>query len=184
MRIRILLAAVLMVCRHGRLSPFVHRSRLAVPRRGTGRLDARRSGRSGGHRLQLGHRAGPRRPRTAAAARQLRPQVHGHRRHRQPGDRPLPIADRTVAPQRPRAELRIRPARARQAAAEIRRPRRHAGAPAHGERRDPRRRGEGAPSQLQQRAGLADRRRDHHRHGRRSHQVSDRCRPISTRIRR
>ena len=42
--------------------------------------------------------------------------------------------DRAVARERPRAELRVRPARARQAAAQIRRPRRHARAHAPGER--------------------------------------------------
>ena len=59
-----------------------------------------------------------------------------------------------------------------QAAAQVRRPRRHAGAAALGERRDARGGGQGAAPQLQQRAGLADRRRDRHRHERRSHQVS------------
>ena len=48
-----------------------------------------------------------------------------------PGDRALPLADRAVARRRARAELRVRPARARQAAAQIRRPRRHARPDAH-----------------------------------------------------
>ena len=97
------------------------------PRRGrrrTGLVDARRSDRSRRHRLQLRHRAGARRPRAAAAARHLRSAVHGHRRDGQSGDRAFPIADRAVARQRARAELRVRPARARQAAAQVRRPRR------------------------------------------------------------
>ena len=139
---------------------------------GTGRFHARRSGRARRHGLQLRHRAGARRPQSAAAARHLRPEVHGHRGDGESGDRALPLAHRAVARQRARAELRIRPARARQAAAQVRRPRRHARAHAHGERRHARGRGEGAAPQLQQRAGLADRRRDRHRHARRSHQVS------------
>ena len=35
------------------------------------------------------------------------PAVHGHRRHREPGDRSLPIAHRAVAGERARAELRV-----------------------------------------------------------------------------
>ena len=150
------------------MAPAAQAARGAEP----GLVDARRSDRSRRHRLQLRHRAGARRPRPAAAARQLRSAVHGHRRHRQSGDRALPIAHRAVARERARAELRVRPARTGQAAAQVRRPRRHAGAPPLGERRDARGRSEGAPAQLQQRAGVADRQRDRHRHERRSHQVS------------
>ena len=71
-----------------------------------------------------------------AAARHLRPEVHGHRRHGEPGDGPLPLAQRAVARERAGAELRVRPARAREAAAQVRRPRRHAGAHRAGRRRD------------------------------------------------
>ena len=80
-----------------------------------------------------------------------------------PGDGALPIADRAVARERARAELRVRPARARQAAAQVRRPRRHADPHDAGSGPHARGRRQGASAQLQQRAGLADRRRDRHR---------------------
>ena len=120
----------------------------------------------------------------AAAARRLRPALHGHRRDGESGDRALPIADRAVARQRARAELRIRPARAGQAAAQVRRPRRHARAHAPGGRHDARGRSEGAAPQLQQRAGLADRRRDRHRHAAPITSGFRSCPAISTRGRR
>ena len=61
-------------------------------------------------------------------------QLHGHRRDGESGDGALPLAHRAVARERARAELRVRPARARQAAAQVRRPRRHARAHAAGGR--------------------------------------------------
>ena len=122
--------------------------------------------------LQLRHRARPRRSQPPDRARHVGSALHGHRRHRQSGDRAFPIADRAVARERARAELRVRPARARQAAAQVRRPRRHADPHASRRQHDARGGSEGAPAQLQQRAGLGDRRRDRHRHAGRSHQVS------------
>ena len=84
------------------------------------------------HRLQLRHRARARRAQSAARrAARFDLQFHGHRRDGESGDGAFPIAHRAVARQRPRAELRIRPARAREAAAQVRRPRRDAGAHAH-----------------------------------------------------
>ena len=71
--------------------------------------------------------------------------------------------------ERARAELRVRPARARQAAAQVRRPRRHARAHAQDGGTTREEDGDGAAPQLQQRAGLADRQRDRHRPARRSH---------------
>ena len=64
---------------------------------GPGHVHARRPDRAGAHRLQLGPRARARRPQRPAAARHVRPAVHGHRRDGQPGDRALPLADRAVA---------------------------------------------------------------------------------------
>ena len=157
---------------------------VAAPAPRAGRVHARRPDRARAHRLQLRSRARPRRPHAAAAARRLRSAVHGHRRDRQSGDRALPIADRAGAPQRARAELRVRPARAGKAAAQVRRPRRHAGAHASGRRHRARRGGHRAAAQLQQRAGLADRRRDRHRHARRSHPLSGAARAICSRARR
>ena len=113
--------------------PRRHRSPRAAAQDST-TTDARRSGGAGRHRLQLRHRARSRRPQPPARARHVRPAFHGHRRHGESGDRALPIADRAVARQRARAELRVRPARAREAAAEVRRPRRHARADAAGRR--------------------------------------------------
>ena len=98
------------------------------PATATARDDAGRSGRPLGHRLQLRHRARARRAQPAAADRQLRPAVHGHRRHRQSGHGALPLADRARRARRARTELRVRPARTGKAAAEVRRPRGHAGA--------------------------------------------------------
>ena len=106
-----------------------------------------------------------------AAARHVRSRVPGHRGHGQSRHCALPIADRTVARRRARAELRVRPARARQAPAQVRRPRGDARARAS-RRRDARGGSEGQAPQLQQRAGLADRRRDRHRPWRRSHPLS------------
>ena len=96
--------------------------------------DAGRSGGAGGHGLQLRHRARARRAERPARAGKLRPEVHGHRRDGEPGDGALPLADRALAAVRPRAELRVRSARAGEAAAQVRRPRRHAGADADRER--------------------------------------------------
>ena len=93
--------------------------------------DARRSGRAVADRLQLRHRAGARRPQPAAGARHRQPALHGHRRNRQSRDGAFPIAHRAVAGERARAELRIRPARSRQAAAQVRRPRSDADAQPH-----------------------------------------------------
>ena len=98
--------------------------------------------------------------------------VHGHRGDRQPRDRPLPLDHAAVPARRPRAELRVRPARAREAAAQVRRPRRHARAHAAARGDDDAGGSDGAAPELQQRARLADRRRDHHRPARRSHPVS------------
>ena len=108
--------------------------------------DARRSVGAVADRLQLRHRAGARRSQPAARARHRQPAVHGHRRNRQSRDGALPIADRTVAGQRARAELRIRPARSRQAAAQVRRPRSHADAQPPGRRHDAAGRSESARS--------------------------------------
>ena len=151
-----------------------HRSPARAGRRArgggrTGHLHARRSERARAHRLQLGPRARARRAHAAAAARHVRSQVHGHRRDGQPGHRPLPIAQRAVPGQRARTELRVRPPRARQAAAQVRRPRRDAGALPRRRRRDARGGGDRATPQLQHGAGLADQRRDRHRPARRSH---------------
>ena len=122
-----------------------------------------RSGRVVAHRLQLGHRAGARRPQPAAHARHRQPALHGHRRDRQSGDGAFPIAHRTVAGERARAELRIRPARSGQAAAQVRRPRGHADAQPPGRRHDAAGRSEGAAPQLQHQPGVEDRQRDRHR---------------------
>ena len=62
-----------------------------------------------------------------------------------------------------------RPPRTRQAASQVRRPRRDAGSHATGRRNHTAGRGESASPQLQQRPGLADRRRDRDRIERRSH---------------
>ena len=86
-----------------------------------------------------------------------------------PGDGPLPVADPARRARRARAELRVRPARTRQAAAQVRRPRRDAGARAPGRRVDARGGSPRAAPQLQQRTGVADRQRDRHRPARRSH---------------
>ena len=71
--------------------------------------------------------------------------------------------------QRARTELRVRPARAGQAAAQVRRPRRHARPAAAGRWPNDRGAGHRAAPQLQQRARVADRQRDRHRPRRRSH---------------
>ena len=86
--------------------------------------------------------------------------------------------------ERPRAELRVRPARAGQAAAQVRRPRRHAGAARAENGDDARGRSEGAAPQLQQRAGLADRRRDRHRPAAPITSAFPSCPATSTRARR
>ena len=134
-----------------------------------GHLDARRPERAVAHRLQLRPRAGPRRALAGAAARHLRPEVHGHRRHGESGDGALPIAHRAVSRERAGAELRVRPARAGQAPAQVRRPRRDAGALRRRRRRDARGGSHGASPQLQHGARLADQRRDRHRPPGRSH---------------
>ena len=72
----------------------------------------------------------------ALAGGRVGPAVHGHRGHGESGHGALPLADRPFACQRPRAELRVRPARARQAAAQVRRPRGDADPHAHGKRHD------------------------------------------------
>ena len=141
--------------------------------RGRPRLDdPRRSGRAQRHRLQLRHRARARRAQHRAPARDVRPELHGHRRDREPCDRPFSFAQRAVARQRARAELRIRSARAREAAAQVRRPRRDARAHAPGERHDRGGRSHGAPAELQQSARVAHQRRDRDRPARRPHSVS------------
>ena len=71
--------------------------------------------------------------------------------------------------ERARAELRIRPARSRQAAAQVRRPRSDADAQSPGGRHDAAGRSEGDAAQLQHQPGVEDRQRDRHRHRRRSH---------------
>ena len=76
------------------------------PGGGAAVIDARRPGRTGCHGLQLGHCPRPRRPQRAVAAGYVRLAVHGRRRNRQPVDRPFPFADRAVARQRARTELR------------------------------------------------------------------------------
>ena len=134
--------------------------------------DPRRSGRTQRHRLQLRHRARARRAQHRAPERDVRPELHGHRRDREPGDRPFSFAQRAVARQRARAELRIRSAGAREAAAQVRRPRRDARAHAPGERHDRGGRGHGAPAQLQQSARVAHQRRNRDRPARRPHSVS------------
>ena len=126
--------------------------------------DARRSVGAVAHRLQLRYRAGARCPQPAADARHRQPALHGHRRHRQSGDGALPIAHRTVAGQRARAELRIRSARSRQAAAQVRRPRGDADAQSPGRRHDAPGGSEGDAPQLQHQPGVEDRQRDRHRH--------------------
>ena len=131
--------------------------------------DPRRPVGAGDHGLQLRHRARPRRAQPATGARHRQPAVHGHRRHRQSGHRALSIAHRPRARPGAGAELRVRPARTRQAAAQVRRPRGHADAHAPGRRLDPPGRSEGDAAQLQRRAGVEDRQRDRHRHRRRPH---------------
>ena len=142
------------------------------PRPPKGSTTPRRSGRAQRHRLQLRHRARARRAQSRAPERHVRPELHGHRRDRESGDRPFPVAQRAVARQRAGAELRIRSARAREAAAQVRRPRRDARAHASGERHDRGRRSHRAPAQLQQSAGVAHQRRDRDRPARRPHSVS------------
>ncbi len=95
--------------------------------RRAGHDDPRRSGRAGADRLQLGHRARARRaqPRSCRAATfdlqfmDIAATVNPATVH----FRSLTEPSRA---ERPRAELRVRSARARQAAAQVRRPRGHA----------------------------------------------------------
>ena len=98
-------------------------------------------------------------------------EVHGHRRDRQPRHGPLPLAHGSPARARRGAELRVRPPRARQAAAQIRRPRRHAGTQGPGGRLHAGRSGHRTAGQLQQRPGLEDRQRDRDRAAGGSHPV-------------
>ena len=96
---------------------------------GPGNLHARRSGRAGRHGLQLRHRARARRARTLQLPRgsfdlhfmDIAATVNPATVHFRSLTEPSRV-------ERARAELRVRPARARQAAAQVRRPRRHAGA--------------------------------------------------------
>ena len=138
--------------------------------RRAGHDDARRSGRAGGHRLQLRHRARARRPQPAAAARQLRSALHGHRRDRQSGDGAFPLADRAVA--RRACSSRTTSTTCSSptsccASTSAATSRWCARAQEDGTTREEEVKAR-AP-QLQQRAGLADRQRDRHRHARRSH---------------
>ena len=144
----------------------------------------RRPDGSCGDRLQLRSRARARHAEHHAAVRQLRSAVHGHRRDGQPRDHPLSIAHQSRRGQRARAELRVRPPRARETAAQVRRPRRHA-RPHRPEGRQHRAGGSACPApQLQQRAGLAGRQRRSSPACTPITSASQSCRAISTAVRR
>ena len=90
-------------------------------------------------RLQLRSGARSRHAQRHAALRKLRPALHGHRGDGQSGDDSFSIPHQSRGRERARAELRVRSPRAREAAAEIRRPRCHVG-PHRAEERQQRRR--------------------------------------------
>ena len=137
-------------------------------------------GRPGGDGLQLEPRARPRHPRVRPAGGRVRPALRRHRGHSESGDGAPPVAHRAVAAGRARAELRVRPARAREAAPQGRRPRGDARPHAQRERHDDAGRGEGQARQLQQRPDLEDRQRVRHGPRHRTTSASPNCRRIST----
>ena len=79
------------------VSPRIRSGAAAAPRPGQDSTTLDDQVGAGRHGLQLRHRARARRAQPPARARELRPEVHGHRRDGEPGDRSLPLADRAVA---------------------------------------------------------------------------------------